>query len=260
MTVKTEVYPSTGLVKDVYPESQCLLIDPEGTGIQPVVSIRACKAAPEKLWVFDDGNPATGYTDWAHNVMPTLVDIRANPTETGGRLRFDEFDDIDPREHVYQPDFPARAERHGGKWWYLMYWKGYSEPSWVTEDDIVGTDVNFSEQMRQKENEYNLREEAKAAKRQSTRQANKRPLLPDEFIDPQTFVPSFARPSNRRKPTDRSDAKDAQEQARMAKELLKDAKKQAQRDRRSEHSLCSFIYEDDFEESLFAQLCASFNQ
>eukprot|EP00965_Chrysotila_dentata_P046061 1531499-Pleurochrysis_carterae.AAC.1 len=38
-------------------------IDPAGTGMQPYVSMRLCKKAPQDWWVLDDGSTAAGRFD-----------------------------------------------------------------------------------------------------------------------------------------------------------------------------------------------------
>ena len=128
-------YPAmrTFRVVRLLPRYNAVEIDPAGTTIQPVVSLRHCVKAPSEWWVINDMSPGSGI----HNdVATSLRAVRANPYEVGGRLRdTDEVDDT-----LYQVEWVYDARKSKGKWWYHISWIGYPDTSWVHESDVQISD------------------------------------------------------------------------------------------------------------------------
>ena len=128
-------YPAmrTFRVVRLLPRYNAVEIDPAGTTIQPVVSLRHCVKAPSEWWVINDMSPGSGI----HNdVATSLRAVRANPYEVGGRLR--DTDEVDDK--LYQVEWVYDARKSKGKWWYHISWIGYPDTSWVHESDVQISD------------------------------------------------------------------------------------------------------------------------
>ena len=65
----------------IIPEAAAVELDVRGLTIQPVVSVRQCKRAPDEWYLFNDGSLSSGRYDGPL----TLAGARGNPHEVGGR-------------------------------------------------------------------------------------------------------------------------------------------------------------------------------
>ena len=114
------------------PEANAIEIDTRGTPIQPVVSVRQCKRAPDAWWLFDDASPASG----VYEGPLTLKVANGNPNEVGGRL-IDGVDDVDCDTRaagvIYPVEWVLEAERVRQRWYYRILWVGYPEATWEPE-------------------------------------------------------------------------------------------------------------------------------
>eukprot|EP00965_Chrysotila_dentata_P034004 1132434-Pleurochrysis_carterae.AAC.1 len=123
-------------VLEVIPEYNDLRVDSQGTGIQPVVKVTACKRAPDDWEVFDDSSPASGRFDAP---ATTFVAARGNPYEVGGQINQPDLTQGEPNVFLVIQILEARREK--GKWKYVTLWSGYDTPTLEPEESFYGCDA-----------------------------------------------------------------------------------------------------------------------
>ena len=118
----------------IMPESNSIEIDPRKVNIQPVVSVRQCKRAPEGWYIFNDGSLSSGRYDGPL----TLAGARGDPHEIGGRLEDQDEDDPDTHlDHcIYPVEWILEAFHSKRKWYYRVLWLGYPLATWESHEDL----------------------------------------------------------------------------------------------------------------------------
>ena len=121
-------------VVKVMPESNALEIDTRKVNIQPVVSIRQCKRAPDGWYIFNDGSPSAG----RYEGPLTNAVARGNPHEIGGKLKDEDEDDPDTHQDhcIYPVEWILEAFHSKRKWYYRVLWLGYPIATWESHEDL----------------------------------------------------------------------------------------------------------------------------
>ena len=132
-------------VTRLIPEANAVEIDRRSSTIQPVVSIRQCKKAPDNWWLFDDGSLANG----RYEGPLTVKAARGNPYELGGRLPGD--DDFVPDTQldscIWIVERILSARRSKRRWLYEIQWLGDPRITWESSDDLADAGVEVQQQM-----------------------------------------------------------------------------------------------------------------
>ena len=122
----------------IIPEASAVELDVRGLTIQPVVSVRQCKRAPEEWYLFNDGSLSSGRYDGPL----TMAGAKGNPHEVGGRTADQaEPDEVDTHQDacVYPVEWVLEAFHSKRRWWYRVLWLGYPTATWESHEDLEAT-------------------------------------------------------------------------------------------------------------------------